>query len=326
MASSTPIQHASVRWTITAPKIPTEVTVIRRRRTMPDSWFAENIASAVGIPSGVLKHDPMPRSLSMSWTDTDGYLWTYDAEYGRVFFVLQSQPTVKTVSVLPADADLERSAGDFLKSRGVNMTLWGDAIPEFSWNEWWKNEQAAGRCMTTKTISQMRALQTADGSSIPQTSDMKLSTCTQTEFPAEETIAFSLSQDEQAIYDRDGSSAVAGRVSVRTDTLSAVRGWFELPKDGDRSNYPSINPDTLIQEIRVGGLRGSSGVENATDINIESFTQGLYRDDVPLNGETRTFFIPAIRMTGTATLSDGSHVPYASMIPLVRGDQYRGNE
>jgi hypothetical protein len=330
--------NVSVRWAASLPPIPLEVTVIRRRRTMPDTTLLQNITTAAEIPAGMLQQQPAPLNFLLSWTDGKGYAWKYDATQADVAFASYDATVGKPsdafsatetksgiVATFPTDEALENAAKDFLISRGALSSAWGDPAPAFSWNEWWKNEQSAGRCMTNATLTSMRALTVADGSTIPPTFDANTASCVLPQFPGEETISFSLRQDNQDVYDEAGAFVTGARIIMRTDFLQPAEGSLQLTQEADRSDYVAIDQKTLIGELRAGGLRGFKGVETATDISIESFDQGLYRYDVELNGETRTFFIPAIRMNGWATLKDGSHVAYSSVVPLVKGDQYRNN-
>lgn len=325
--------NVSVRWATALPPVPQEVTVIRRRRTMPDTTLLQNITTAAEIPAGMLQQKPSPLSFLLSWTDGKGYGWKYDAAQGHVSFSPASgdggavpaiPSSTEVLSSFPVDTLLENAAKDFLTSRGAVSGAWGEPSPAFSWNEWWQNEQTVGRCMTNDTIASMRALTIADGSMIPPTYDAKTTSCVAPQFPNKEVINFSLRQDNQPVLNENGEFINGAQVVMRADSLQPESGEVELTQEADRSDYIAIDSNTLINELRAGGLRGFKGVENATDVSIESFDQGLYRYDVQLNGETRTFFIPAIRMNGLATMKDGSRVAYSSVVPLVRGDQYRG--
>jgi len=317
--------NISVRWATSLPQIPAEVTVIRRHRTMPDTTMLQNLTTAAEIPAGMLQQQPSPLSFLLSWTDGKGFAWKYDAAQAHVSFsVTPSSTATKILASFPADANLENAAKDFLVSRGAPSASWGEPSPSFSWNEWWLNEQKIGRCMTAETIASMRELNAADGSAIPPTYNAKTSNCVTPQFPDKEEISFSLRQDNQPVYDENGEFIKGARVTMHADTLQPESGEMELTQGADRSDYVAIDSDMLINELRAGGLRGFKGVENAANISIESFDQGLYRYDVQSNGETRTYFIPAIRMNGWATMKDGSLVMYKSVVPLVRGDQYRG--
>jgi hypothetical protein len=315
----------AVEWEIDLPSHPTEVTVLRMYRTLPDPAFLQNITTALRIPAGALKSGPTAEAMSIQWRDEDGYRWTYDGGTHRVTFALIEPPETDTVNALPANDSLVGIADDFLNERGVDTRSWSSPGLAFSWNDWWRDVQLDNHCMTFASVAAIREL-ARDGSlvspALPALPLKRDVTCALPEFPARHLIRYHLNRDEQEVFDNKGERAAVAELTVNAAANAAESGWFELAEEVDRSNYPSLALKDALENLRNGGLRGTSGYGAQDLITITSFKRGLYRHDVTVDGAIRTYFIPGIYASGDAMRPNGGREPFDTFVPLLREDMY----
>ena len=311
------------------PAIPSDVTVLRQRKTTPDEVLLQNITSAFQIPAGVLGRAPISHSLTLGWLDYQGYRWRYDAAENRLVFERIAKPETATVSALADDDSLVRIAKTFLDGRGISIRGWGKPEPSFSWFKWWERQLAENRCMDDKTLSAMRAFGLKSGAGGELAPALPLrglgARCLNPEFPALQAVNYSAARDEQLVLDRQGESALAARLVVNVKDSSVQSGWLELQPELDRSNYPALSGNEVLERLRAGGLQPLSGSSPELTITYDSFLLGLYRHEVTLDEQPRSYFIPALWARGTARRADGSATGYATVVPLVRDGAFAGN-
>ena len=320
-------QAGQIEWNAEIPNIPSEITVIRKRRTLPEPAFLQNMTTAIGIPAGALRLDPVATALKIEWEDDQGYHWIYDGSTARLEFQQNQSVDIQTVSALPIDELIILTAEKFLGDRGIDMTGWGDPALATSWNIWWLNEQRNGYCMTRETIASLRESARNPYMGIQGMEHLTRDTnfCTSPEFPAHQVIRFFVSQDDKAVYDANGEPEKVGEVIIRTDTMTVESGFFYLAKEADRSNYPAMTPQALIEYIRRGGINGIPGDADVNEeVFLSTFHEGLYKHDAYLDGEMRTYFIPAIQAEGIYKTTAGATKEFSMIVPLVREDQYEG--
>lgn len=320
--------HQTVSWIVKPPTLPTRVTVLRKRQTLPNSTLLQNITTGLHVPAGLLQRSPISKQLKLEWTDDSGYHWSYDAEYGRIGFARSGlMHDVLTVPSLATPDLMGQAAKAFLIDRGAfPLQVWGNPQLAFSWETWWKQEEQSGRCMTQESLELIRSgaqdahVLDEDIPRLPQ----KNSSCVLPEFPNRNIIQFGFSQDNQIVYTANGAPMNGAEVVVRSDTQSVESGTFEMVQDVDRSNYPSISEQDMLTFLMRGGANGFPSWTASGIITYNAFSQGLYRHDVKVNDERRTFYIPAVRAEGVVMLTDGSRRPLVTMIPLLPLDQYAG--
>lgn len=325
-----PRDHQTVTWIAKPPSLPSRITVLRKRQTLPNSTFLQNITTGLHIPAGLLQRSPTSKQLKLEWTDDNGYHWSYDAEYGRIGFVRSGlMRDALTVPSLTSSELMGQAAKTFLVDRGAfPIQIWGNPQLAFSWESWWKHEEQNGRCMTSLSVEQIRSgaqdahVLDEDIPRLPQ----KNAACVTPEFPNRNVIQFNFNQDNQIVYQSDGSLMNGAEVIVRSDTQSVESGTFEMIQDVDRSNYPSISEQDMLNFLMRGGAEGFPSWTASGIITYNAFSQGLYRHDVKVNDERRTFYIPSVRAEGIVTFLDGSKRPLVTMIPLLPLDQYAGSE
>lgn len=315
---------AEVTWK-DLPEIPPTVTVIRKRSTVPNSTVIQNLTSALNVPVGALGQNPSAKAMVIDWDDQAGFRWSYDATTDRLSFERELVRSSLTSSKTAADDVLEKSAIDFMSSKGIQSTDWSAPYVVYSWDQWWSARQKEGKCMTRASLDIVRKMAfegSLDYDLISSLSKSGSSDCVDPEFPNQQVVRFSVSKDGLSIYEKDGMPAIGGEAVVRLDTQEVIRGWVELKREADRSNYESIQPDRLEYYLKTGGVLGFP--PSTKSYAISSFHRGSYRYVTEANGEQRTFYIPAIQAEGILTYQNGSSLPYAIVVPLTREDQFEG--
>lgn len=323
-----PVDRASsnvaVNWK-ELPEINPEVTVIRKRTTMPNVTVVQNLTSAMNVPVGALQSKPSAKAMMITWDDEAGYRWTYDAVTDRLSFEKKNAGASLTSAKPVVDELLTQSASAFMKTKGLLVAEWGAPYAVFSWDKWWSERNKEGKCMSRATIEVIRkmALESSlDFDLLSSLAKKDSSDCVDPEFPNLQVIRYSFSQDGESVYERDGTPAIGGEAVVSMDKQEVIRGWIELKREADRSNYLAIQPDRLQAYLKNGGI--SDFPQNSKSYEISSFNRGAYRYIADVDGEKRTFYIPAIQAQGTLTYQNGSSILYAIVVPLTREDQFEG--
>lgn len=319
-----PASNITVNWK-QLPDIPSDVTVIRKRSTLPNSTVLENLTSSMNVPIGTLELNPKTESLAVQWKDQSGFRWSYDAGTDRLSFENASASVALTSAKPGVDEMLTRSGAAFFSDRGLLSDSWGSPYLVYSWDRWWTARQKEGKCMTQASINvvrKMAAESSLDFDLLSSLSKSGLSDCVNPEFPNVQVVRFSTTQDGDQIYADDGTALIAAEVVLRADTNEIIRGWAELKRDADRSNYLAIQPDRLEAYLKQGGISGFP--TSAKSYSVSAFHKGEYRYIGTVNSEQRTFYIPAVQADGTLTYQNGSTIPYSIVVPLTREDQFVG--
>ena len=306
------------------PEYPSGITVIRKRSTMPNATVLQNISAATHIPIGTLEQNPKAKALTFEWQDSSGYRWKYDAQTDRLEFEKDTTVSLTTSKPLSDDVLLQVSSG-FFKNRGLLSGDWGSPYTVFSWQKWWEDRMKENKCMSRSSIEVIRkmALESSlDFDLLSSLSSKDSSDCVDPEFPNLQVVRFSISKDGEMVFDRDGSAAIGAEAVVRMDTQEIVRGWVEIKREADRSNYLAIQPDRLEAYLKSGGISGFP--TSAKSFEAKKFNKGSYRYIAPVEDEKRTFYIPAIQAEGTLMYENGTSIPYAVVVPLTREDQFEG--
>lgn len=314
----------AVEWTELPALTPT-VTVIRKRKTVPNATVLQNLTSAINIPVGALGANPSAKQLSLTWDDESGFRWNYDAKPDRLSFDRISYDAPIVTSALATDEQLTQAATGAMTARGLLSSDWSSPYVVFSWKSWWDARVSEGKCMTNASlaiIKRMAIESSLDYDLLPSLAKTGSSDCVNPQFPNYQVVRYSLNKDGQRVYESDGMPTIGGEVVIRLDTLEAVRGWAELRREADRSNYESVQKDRLEAYLKQGGILGFP--KSTASYKITKFNQGAYHYSVDVNGEQRTFYIPAIQGEGLLTYKDGSTTPYAVIVPLTREDQFEG--
>lgn len=307
--------RGSVRVKADFPAIPPNVTVLRERSGRPSDTQIRNIAGTLNIPSGTIGANPDGRELALEWKDDRGVAWTSNASERRLDFTDESKPiTTLTVSSLPDDSTAIASAMAFFQDRGVDTTRYGSAYVDPDWTAWWNVEKARGRCMSSQTLASIRAISASmswidDGlPTLPQSTS-----CVPPEFPSRMVVRLSATQDGQAILHDDGSPYHGATLLVDAATGDVASGWFTIPVDPDRSDYPALT----INEARERMARGGQGGTPNGDVTIDAISFEWYRVDDGATPRT-DYLYPTLVGSGSITYPDKTTSPYRIVVPLVK--------
>lgn len=306
------------------PLTPT-VTVIRKRRTVPNDTVLQNLTSAINVPVGALGAHPKAKQMSITWDDESGFRWNYEARTDHLSFDRVSYDAPIVTTSLASDEQLTQAATNAMIDRGLMSTDWSSPYVVFSWKAWWDARIAEGKCMTKSSLSIIKRMaieSSLDYDLLPSLSKTGSSDCVNPEFPNYQVVRYSLSKDGLRVFERDGMPTIGGEVVVRLDTQEIVRGWVELKHDADRSNYESLQKDRLETYLKQGGILGFP--KSTASYKLTKLAHGSYHYSVDVNGEQRTFYIPAVQGEGLLTFKDGTTTPYAVIVPLTREDQFEG--
>jgi hypothetical protein len=135
-------------------------------------------------------------------------------------------------------------------------------------------------------------------------------------------VRFAATRDRQTVVDANGEAVPAAIINV-SELNAPSQGQLELNPVGlDRSNYPSFTEGETLERLRVGGTHPLQDNIPGSVVTFTQFSLALYRHDALLNGVSRTFYLPALWAIGTVRRPDGSAFPYATTVPLVRGNQF----
>jgi hypothetical protein len=133
-------------------------------------------------------------------------------------------------------------------------------------------------------------------------------------------VAFAQSRDGLPVVQADGTSALSAAISTDASGMSVTQGSFELPdSDVERSNYPTLSMDEVIQRLQAGGTNPLRIRDTAVAIEEMSLAYMPVMGEV--GGMPRTYFIPVLWAHGTA-MRNGTNVPYGTTVPLVRDDAF----
>lgn len=315
-----------ITWDVELPQLPPDVTVLRKHKTLPEAGLLQNITSALSIPAGALRRDPVARAFKLEWVDDQQYQWAYDGQNAQLSFLLPERIEAPlTLSQLPSDEELVGIVETFLSERGLSNGLWGKPSLHFSWNTWWQQESDAGRCMSIFSVNTVRSVADdpditfADAPRLPPASSVS---CATTEFPRLHLVRMILNQDGLPAFHADGSPVIAAEFVIDANANRVERGMLQLTKDADRSNYLAISLQTFVERLREGGLRGTSGISQSSTIVLDTLESAFYEHVTNVNGEERRYYVPAIHGAGTVTHANGLEEPYSTIVPLVADDQY----
>lgn len=318
----------NITWKERPPAVSNEVTVLRQAPTIPGALLLQNLTTALRIPAGTLEANPSVQSLTTSWKDESGFLWSYNASTGAVAFEHMDGQGPLTVPSLPDDERIVNAAQAFFRSRGIGQQGWGEPTLAFSWNSWWFNESKNGTCMTQASVAAIQSIARAELPILSGTPQLPLrshAACVKEEFPNIQTVEFHLTKDAQDVFNRMGARVTGARVFVRASDMSVIRGWFLLDQDVERSNYPAITSEDLTAQLLLGGVGGFGELPRNASVEFTKFETGLYAHQASTDGIPRTFYLPAIRALGSIAVENAINA-FVVIVPLVREDQYARKE
>lgn len=135
-------------------------------------------------------------------------------------------------------------------------------------------------------------------------------------------VTFAASRDEQSAVLPDGQPQIAAALDADVTGDVALRGFFELPKNQDRSNYNALSAGEVLERLRGGGTHPVTNAGAGSSLVFDHLSIALYRHEPTVNGVPRVFYLPALWAQGTLHRADGALIPWATTVPLVKDDAF----
>jgi hypothetical protein len=315
-AISVPKSRMTVKLAQPLPELPTNISVLRLRRGDPTDTQLLNLASAIGLPGGVLGNRQTKRELVLDWTDDKQFHWTYRAAEHSLEFSDERAPAGPlTVSTLPTDDLILRAANDFLQTHGIDTASYRDPLVEPSWNLWWYRARDAGRCMDTQTLAAVRAIGASAGliaAGPPPLPESSKAVCVSPEFPARLTVHYRMLIDNRDVVTANGAYVNGIELVVDVSRSTVVSGRITLAANPDRSDYPALPAARVSDLLLQGGLSGGTG-----DVVVSSYQIAALQVEDAASAIPATYLIPSLLASGTRTRADGTQEPFQIVVPLL---------
>lgn len=312
-----PKSRMTVKLTQPLPLLPTAISVLRLTRGGPTDTELLNLASSINVPGGVLGNRQTKRGLVLEWTDDKLFHWTYRATERTLEFSDERAPNGPlTVSALPTDDAIIRTANDFLQTRGINAAVYREALVEPSWNLWWFRAKDARRCMDAQALSDVRAIGASAGlvsSGPPPLPESSRVACISPEFPARLTVRYRMLVDNRDVVTANGAYLNGVELVIDVSRNTVISGRITLAANPDRSDYDALSADRVSDLVMQGGLSGGTG-----DVVVTSFEFASLSVDDMSSATPATYLIPSLLAIGTRTRADGSSEPFHIVVPLLK--------
>jgi hypothetical protein len=309
-----PGSSGRIRLLADVPDVPSRVMVLRVNTGRPSDTLLHNASNALELPIGILGESPVGEDMSIQWKDASGIRWIATANGRRVSFSDEQHPVqTLTVSALPSTDEILRIAQTFLLDHGVRMTRFGNPYINPDWSAWWNAQKAAGRCMNASTLVAIRALSASaawEGGSYPT---LNATGCTNPEFPSRVIVNFTATQDGQGIFLGNGTPVIGARLLVDVSTGRVTSGFFTIPADPLRSDYPGISQSDARDRL----LRGGQGGTPNGDVTINTVRFEWFPIENTEDPPTQ-FLYPSLVGEGIITYPDETSSPYRIVVPLVQ--------
>lgn len=305
-AFSQPPSSAVITIEGSLPTVPEAVNVLRLRGGLPNETEWRNLTGSIGLPGSLLGDIPTPKSLTASWSDPSGMLWSYDAAAHRLEFAAPVANSSLTLQTLPASEDIIRIATSFFQTRALSFRDMRDPQLSPDWNAWWKREQGAGHCIDQEGIQLIReqAKKPLAFAGFPVLRERQASICGSPEFPTIQRVISAGAKDGLDVVQADGNPVILADLLVDVSRSRVISGSIRLLGDADRSDYATIDQATLEKNFLSGGLSGLSGV-----IRLTSFQQAYL--------QVGNLLIPVSVGTGKRQVGESEEI-VRIVVPLVR--------
>lgn len=302
---SYPTNSVTVEFDLPVPSPAEAVSVLRLRGGLPNETEWRNITGAIGLPGTLLGDVPTPKSLSASWADSGGTLWSYDAASNKLEFASPVVTTSLTLTQLPATEDIIRLATTFFQTRALPFRDMRDPTVAPDWNAWLKREQDAGRCMSQSAVQRIReiAKQPLTFPGFPPLPERAVGVCSSPEFPTIQHVLSAGAKDGLDIVQADGSPVVVADLLVDVSRSRVISGSIRMLGDVERSDYTAIDRQTLEKRLAAGGLSRITGTVRINQYQL-AYTQV---------GE---FLVPVMVGSGIHAQEDQDE-PVRFVVPLI---------
>jgi hypothetical protein len=140
------------------------------------------------------------------------------------------------------------------------------------------------------------------------------------------TITYPLLANGQPVYDMSGWPSSSINLQIDLANKEVIGGNIWLAPDTDSSKYPLIAADKALERLSAGGRNPLYlyGVKGPVRVMLNEASLAWMRYDSWDEQGPHTYFLPAIRATGTQDLGDGKTQPYQTVVPLVVDEAFGG--
>jgi len=310
-----PKSSASITLESDLPKLPKVITVLRLKKGLPNDTEMRQITRALSIPAATLGDFSVVTEANLTWTDKDGYRWSYRGADNTLEFWNDTNSKLLTVSSLRSYEELVNTASAFILAKGIKSSYYRKGFVYPDWNLWWYTAQTQNRCMTREIVNSIRAI----GSSVslvagqpPTLVSAASNICVPPEFPTRQVVRFRALMDERDVVKSDGSYLNGAEIVVDSTENKVVSGKITSYSDPDRSDYPSIDAARAAELLKAGGLSGASG-----EITIKAFDLVLYRLEDTAKTPNETYLVPALLAHGQRKTANDSLQDFDIVVPLL---------
>ncbi|MEO5927281.1 MAG: hypothetical protein ABIO72_01130 [Patescibacteria group bacterium] len=326
-------QPAKVDYVVkaTLPTWGSDGDVLRAKSASLPTVGLKALALATGLPSQTIGDKPDLRSFNMSWKDTEGLTWSFDS-IGRTlsfwketdYRVMQPQADAKIKQPTPlSDDEITAIANDFMTRHGFGTYAQGKPTIDHPWNA--GDDIATPPCpvMLMKTEAASGNAGSGGGT---VSSDMMPTPCGYS-YPLVTSISYPSLVNGQATYDMGGYPSMGISLQIDLNAKQVTNGYLWLSPDTDSSKYPLIAPDEALKRLSAGGrnpLYWYGDGSSAVHVTIDSISLAWMRYDSWDNDGVKTFFLPALRATGTTDAGKGQTDIYQTVVPLVSDGAFGG--
>ncbi|MFZ6015411.1 MAG: hypothetical protein ACOYUZ_03595 [Patescibacteria group bacterium] len=294
------------------PSLQPEVTVVKIPGSGLNTTRFQNLTHSLGMPIGLLGDNAKNLTLSFSWTNDKNVAWAFDSTTKKISFLdAGNSPENTTVNFWPDDEKIIDAARDFLEKRGMDPADYRNIDIQSDWKNWKTDLEEETHCFTSGMLAEINNLDSGRKIAESSSPESYIGNCITTQLPSRIPVTFQRIVDERNILDKIGTPQPGGVIVLNADTLEAEYGWFLLPQEAQRSDYPAIPATEMAQRLQSGGLGGlASGTVEITE---------TFFAFVPLRGQDLygpEYLIPCLVGQGQRILNSVSE-PYWIVVPLV---------
>jgi len=309
-----PASRANVKIKAALPKLSPNITVLRLRQGLPNDTELKNLTNALEIPAAVLGSYPKTKEMEIEWRDDQGFRWSYRASDRSLEFRNTATSGPLTVAALKPYDELITTANSFIFARGFRSLFYRPGLMDPDWYMWWANGVTNRKCMDTATVKQIRSIAASDpllaGGPPPLVPDA--GGCAKAEFPSRTAVRYHALLDERDIVRADGSYVNGAEIVVDQSNKSIVSGKINLFYDPERSDYPALTNNQVIDALERGGLSGATG-----DIEVTTLDFVFLRLEDTSVSPPSVYLIPSVMGKGTRARPDGQTQAFNIVTPLL---------
>jgi hypothetical protein len=317
--------------------------VLQVEHALPDAGTASAFAQNAGLPPQALSSDSTISSITLQWIDPEQYQWSFDVRSRSVSFWSQKEGQVDTSTKPSPDKDAAIAAANaFLDAHGFSsISQSGASVDDTQWNMLMGTAGNSGSAKDVIYPCPMMgsgANSGSGGASVGIMNSAKAVASSAIAMPIKPgmpsippcggwsqpiTVYYGGTRDGKPVTDAYGNPFRANSVSVNVSSNEVMNGNLQLDENVNHASYPFIDKDTATKRLQAGGLNPVSqwaynGARNIT-VHLTQLDIVWMRYDSWEEGDNQTYYLPALRATGTTDygIKGQTPQPYTTLVPLV---------